>query len=169
MMELEEGGMFDEETMPDWMRPMRGVALTGSIPPQDQQFLPQSEGGMPGMVQRLDGDRERCLINGCEKKRHSDAVCLCLFHIRENAKEVMNFRGLIGEVTPTLFRKSRRLKSEFELAAATATAIMSRPVSSFKLGHQKLRRMRKLEKKTESHNKLNLGMYPWSCRLLNLA
>ena len=25
MTELEEGGMFDEETMPDWMKTMRGV------------------------------------------------------------------------------------------------------------------------------------------------
>ena len=25
MTELEEGGMFDEETMPEWMRSMRGV------------------------------------------------------------------------------------------------------------------------------------------------
>merc|ERR1719312_1544444 len=51
MMELEEGGMFDEETMPDWMRSMRGVAHRGSIPPPGQQFPPQSEGGMPGMGQ----------------------------------------------------------------------------------------------------------------------
>ncbi len=28
MAELEEGGMFDEETMPDWMKTMRGVALS---------------------------------------------------------------------------------------------------------------------------------------------
>ena len=50
-MELEEGGMFDEETMPDWMRSMRGVAHRGSIPPPGQQFPQQSEGGMPGMGQ----------------------------------------------------------------------------------------------------------------------
>ena len=24
---LEEGGMFDEDTMPDWMKTMRGVAI----------------------------------------------------------------------------------------------------------------------------------------------
>ena len=28
MVELEEGGMFDEDTMPDWMKTMRGVAVT---------------------------------------------------------------------------------------------------------------------------------------------
>ena len=167
MTELEEGGMFDEETMPDWMRPIRGVAHRRSIPPPDQQFPPQGEGGMLGMVRPLDGDRGRCLVNKCEKKRHSDAVCLCLYHIRENAKEIINFRGWVGEVTPTLFRKSRSLKSEFELAAATASAIMACPVSNFKLGHQKLRRMRKLEKQAESHNKLNLGMYPWFSRVID--
>ena len=36
MMELEEGGTFDEESMPDWMRSMRGVAHRGSIPPPGQ-------------------------------------------------------------------------------------------------------------------------------------
>lgn len=52
MMELEEGGMFDEETMPDWMRSMRGVANRGSIPPQGPGFPPHSDGGgMPGMGQ----------------------------------------------------------------------------------------------------------------------
>ena len=150
--------------MPDWMRPMRGGAHRRSVSPPGQQVPPQGEGGMPGMVQLLDGDRGQCIVKNCEKKRHSDAVCFCLHHIRENAKEIINFRGLVGEVTPTLFRKSRRLISEFELAAATATAIMSCPVSNFKLGHRKLRRWRKLEKKAESHNKLNLGMYPWFSR-----
>ena len=28
MAELEEGGMFDEDTMPDWMKTMRGVAVS---------------------------------------------------------------------------------------------------------------------------------------------
>ena len=39
MAELEEGGMFDEDTMPDWMKTMRGVAL--SRPPT------QGQGGLP--------------------------------------------------------------------------------------------------------------------------
>ena len=43
MMELEEGGMFDEETLPDWMRSMRGVAHRGSRLPIKQQFPPQSD------------------------------------------------------------------------------------------------------------------------------
>ena len=30
MAALEEGGMFDEDTMPDWMRTMRGVAPTNA-------------------------------------------------------------------------------------------------------------------------------------------
>ena len=51
MMELEEGGMFDEETLPDWMRSMRGVAHRGSIPPPGQPFPPQSNGGLPGIGQ----------------------------------------------------------------------------------------------------------------------
>ena len=42
MMELEEGGMFDEETMPDWMRSMQGVAHRDSIPPPGQSFPPRS-------------------------------------------------------------------------------------------------------------------------------
>ena len=37
MSELEEGGMFDEDTMPDWMRTMRGVAHRSSLPPPGPQ------------------------------------------------------------------------------------------------------------------------------------
>ncbi len=33
MVELEEGGMFDEDTMPDWMRSMRGVAPANRLQP----------------------------------------------------------------------------------------------------------------------------------------
>lgn len=56
MMELEEGGMFDEETMPDWMRSMRGVAHRGSMPPSGPAFPPHSDGGvMPGMGQMPPG------------------------------------------------------------------------------------------------------------------
>ena len=36
MVELEEGGMFDEDTMPDWMKTMRGVAI--SRPLQQEQL-----------------------------------------------------------------------------------------------------------------------------------
>ena len=43
--------MFDEETMPDRMRSMRGVAHRGSIPPLGQPFPPQSDGGLPGIGQ----------------------------------------------------------------------------------------------------------------------
>ena len=32
MAALEEGGMFDEDTMPDWMRTMRGVATNANAP-----------------------------------------------------------------------------------------------------------------------------------------
>jgi hypothetical protein len=37
MAELEEGGMFDEDTMPDWMRSMRGVAPPNRQLQQQQQ------------------------------------------------------------------------------------------------------------------------------------
>ena len=46
MLEIEEGGMFDEETMPDWMRSMRGVAHRGSIPPPVQPLA-----GPPGLLE----------------------------------------------------------------------------------------------------------------------
>merc|ERR550519_2507294 len=44
MTELEEGGMFDEETMPEWMRSMRGVgrsSLPPSYPGQEHPLAPQ--------------------------------------------------------------------------------------------------------------------------------
>jgi len=51
MMELEEGGMFDEETMPDWMRSMRGVSHRASLPPPGQGFPTHADPGLPGMGQ----------------------------------------------------------------------------------------------------------------------
>ena len=112
-----------------------------------------------GMWKDADGDRGRCLVNKCKEKRHSDAVGLCLLHIRKNTKERVNFEGLVGQVTPTLFRKSRRLRTEFEIATAAAAAIMACPVSTFKLGHRHQTRWRKTKIKAEDHNKVNLGMF----------
>ena len=42
MTELEEGGMFDEETMPDWMKTMRGVGrfLFATLIVNQVSFLP---------------------------------------------------------------------------------------------------------------------------------
>lgn len=45
MAALEEGGMFDDETMPDWMKTMRGVAPQAVQ--QQQQFIPVPEGVPP--------------------------------------------------------------------------------------------------------------------------
>uniref|UniRef100_A0A0K2UEB3 Putative LOC100120342 [Nasonia vitripennis] n=2 Tax=Caligidae TaxID=72034 RepID=A0A0K2UEB3_LEPSM len=60
MADLEEGGMFDEDTMPEWMKTMRGVAPianaqaspaigtpTISAPPAAPQFIPVPEGIPP--------------------------------------------------------------------------------------------------------------------------
>lgn len=54
---LESGGMFDEDTMPEWMRTMRGVASLGTAssinipllmkPDQVQQISPQQSAGLP--------------------------------------------------------------------------------------------------------------------------
>ena len=45
MSALEEGGMFDEDTMPEWMKSMRGVAPIGPGAPGSQG--PPRLGGMP--------------------------------------------------------------------------------------------------------------------------
>ena len=45
MSALEEGGMFDEDTMPEWMKSMRGVAPMGPGAPGSQG--PPRLGGMP--------------------------------------------------------------------------------------------------------------------------
>ena len=51
MMELEEGGMFDEETLPDWMRSVPGVANRGFIPPQGPHPHPVGPtSGPPGLL-----------------------------------------------------------------------------------------------------------------------
>ena len=61
LVELEEGGMFDEETMPDWIRAMRGA--TGMTPAPvmqhtPQQFMPEMKqlpGPPPGFVRIPEG------------------------------------------------------------------------------------------------------------------
>eukprot|EP00096_Caligus_rogercresseyi_P001282 TRINITY_DN1204_c1_g4_i1.p1 TRINITY_DN1204_c1_g4~~TRINITY_DN1204_c1_g4_i1.p1 ORF type:complete len:1087 (+),score=453.83 TRINITY_DN1204_c1_g4_i1:186-3446(+) len=59
MADLEEGGMFDEDTMPEWMKTMRGVALASpaaaasvaNVPPaQPPQFIPVPEGLPPPVL-----------------------------------------------------------------------------------------------------------------------
>ncbi len=51
MAELEEGGMFDEDTMPDWMRSMRGVAP--NRPPQQQTTIMAAPSPFPEPIQQL--------------------------------------------------------------------------------------------------------------------
>ena len=46
MVLLEEGGMFDEETMPEWMKSMRGVAISAAN--HTPQFMPQEMERLPG-------------------------------------------------------------------------------------------------------------------------
>ena len=59
LVDLEEGGMFDEETMPDWIRAMRGA--TGMPAPavvqHTPQFLPEMKlpGPPPGFVRIPEG------------------------------------------------------------------------------------------------------------------
>ena len=52
MAELEEGGMFDEDTMPDWMRSMRGVAPP-SRPLQQLQQPMAAPSPFPEPMQQL--------------------------------------------------------------------------------------------------------------------
>ena len=40
MADLEEGGMFDDETLPDWMRTMKGSSVGGPYPVQEPVMAP---------------------------------------------------------------------------------------------------------------------------------
>ena len=258
IMKLEEGGKFDEETMPDWLRPLQGAAHREYISPLDQLYPPQSEEGFESWQQppgaRMQGvgpnpgelvassgylggqcqgqghygqcqgqghngqcqgqghygqcqgqghnnrgavdiqmdyrfdkpwgevhrygrprgkdnrfgklrDRShrfgitRCLIKSCENATHSTSKCLCLYHIRNPPKRNMKLGNV--EVAPTFFRKPTSLKTEFDVATATASSIMSCPMSSFNLGHQGQQRMKKYQQQSADHNKINLGRLPF--------
>ena len=165
-MELEEGGMFDEETMPDWMRSMRGVAhrhedMHGQAPtpplastpdrldpqPLDPQPLdPQPGvpvGAVPGpesLVDTQDIPRLPSVSPLCKIKNCSNVAMhfFCKLHMKPEISDVQISDYV--SVKPTNFiRQKPDLKKEYYMHNSTAQAIFSTSPLSIKRSQKSLR------------------------------
>ena len=183
MMELEEGGTFDEESMPDWMRSMRGVAHRGSIPPPVQPLA-----GPPGLLEpppgtpvgrapggqgqdpmdlEFDDSRDRGRARDRDRDRRdedtdrrsggsvSPSCLLCKNTVHSSS--VLCLQHLTAPCCdPFMFKKHHTV---FEVTTKTASSLHLTSPTNFKISRSKHQRIYKLKKQSIAHNERNMGTY----------